>query len=275
MIANTSGYTKSHRRVVDSLIWRRHANYYKLWEWLQKQAYWREGEALSLGRVETSWKALCDALTYEEDGGRTVTYSRNTPRKIIDWMVGQEMVEIMDSTRGRGGGLTLQIVNWEKYQGTIEAQSTDLTMEVDENFTPEVTHFGFLLEEWGRENLPRSVDQLQQENALRNLHLRKPHWSIDQLRDIIAKVKANKNDGLRWVWRRGPVALRRLLKDGQQVAEYAYNYEPFRRNHERSNSYRQSNAEHAHNTIDDLLGFAQDARTAERGEPSANTIHLQ
>ncbi|MBF8279795.1 MAG: hypothetical protein HW385_1227 [candidate division NC10 bacterium] len=77
--------------------------------------------------------------------------------------------------------------------------------------------------------LPRSIDQLSQEDALRRLHHNPPHWPAVQIRQAIDKLIADHRgqQALRWAWIGGPSYLAKQKPGEPQGIEKVLGWEPF------------------------------------------------
>ena len=77
--------------------------------------------------------------------------------------------------------------------------------------------------------LPRSIDQLTQEDALRRLHHNPPHWPAAQIRQAIDKLIADHRgqQALRWAWKDGPSYLARQKPGETQGIEKVLAWEAF------------------------------------------------
>jgi len=262
-IPDGRGYIKSWRSQLEHPIMSRSSHYLKLWTWILHKTNWQPQDEFGIGFITTTWTALAEALSYEEDNGRLVTHSVNVPKKIVEWLIDQDMVELISTTKGRGAKTVLRITNWEKWQDTTRSTPTQQSnnLDVEEAFSPdEELRTNDLLALWGVDDLPRTPSTLQQENALGNLHRKSPHWTVAEIEEIIAKVKAHKDGGLKWLYKRGPVMLTKCAKDGQQYAEYVKNFEPFGsgdKNNGKSTSYRVARIGRSDTAIDTVLNFTE------------------
>jgi len=99
--------------------------------------------------------------------------------------------------------------------------STDTDFVPDPNFSPAT-----LMTRWRKAGLPmaRSIDQLRQENALRQLHHNPPHWKVTEIEQAIEKLIADFHGPkeLFWAWDKGPAYLLSQKKDDVQGIEKVF-----------------------------------------------------
>ena len=101
----------------------------------------------------------------------------------------------------------------------------------DDDFVPDPEYSANELYHLWRElglPLPRSVHWCEHEKALAELHRQHPHWSRDDVEQVIRKLAddASGPGNLQWAWQKGPQYLARRARGGVQVIETVKHWAP-------------------------------------------------
>lgn len=119
------GYFKSWRQEIESAVWRQPPTYFKFWKWLQSVASTGNtgSTGLPAGSLSTTYKDIANALEWGPDKIRP---SDSTIRTMLDWMVQEQMIEIIPLPKGSPRTTIITIINWQLYQANEDGQGDDL-----------------------------------------------------------------------------------------------------------------------------------------------------
>jgi len=277
---DAGGYIFLWRRTADHPIWRKDEWHIRIWVWLLLEAAHRgnaQHRALPIGACDVTYPEVREGTWYVDERGGTKKVSRRKLNSVLLWMASENMVNYQ---AGRGKATRIHITNWQKWQHHWDASTSHVALAFndngDEGWTADPEYYAAeMMELWGRDNLPNSPHWTSQEMALHNLHHKPPHYSKEQIRQIVMTVKAHAGGGLSWIWKAGPIRLTRPIKStGQLTAEYVLAFEPLQDRTSNAKpkrtAYRdrRTNIAEGFDLLDELVGTSGREQLESRGSQS-------
>jgi hypothetical protein len=272
---DAGGYIFLWRKLLEHEVWKKDTWHLRIWLWLLLNATHRgnvDHRGLAPGVTEVTVTDIVAGVRFKNERDQPQEPSRNKINAVLVWLKENEMVRYR---KAQGKATRIEIVNWVTWQNFWDTTTSHTALAFNDDgkdgweADPEY-HANELMELWGRSNLPNSPHWAVQEMAIHNLHHKPPHYSKEQVEQIIKTCKEYAGEGLSWIWKSGPVRLTRAIKStGQMTAEFVLTYEPLKqkvsngKGKRKTNGNFQSRVERGFDALDRAIGWTEEDERAE------------
>lgn len=128
------GYYLKARKIDDSEIAKAPPSIREVWDWLMRNANFKEVDGVKRGQLLTSYNEIIEGLSWYV-GYRKAAYKKHKIETALKWMRARMMIQTTNQTANQTGSLLITVVNYSSYQNPKSYEADNETDSEPDNET--------------------------------------------------------------------------------------------------------------------------------------------